>query len=289
MPCWREHDSRPDRAAPLAAERLEGVLARDREVSGVDRGPVLRRIFASASDLAWEAPGGGLLFRPPRGPLGPRGTGRGRGPGHRAGARARVPLGAAPPPDPHRRTGRAERGCRASRARLPRRSAPSRGWSSARRGRPRTRPGKPRSSDRSSAKRLAPLADGRAGSEWTCHDRVHEDAPPRRSPSPRPSPWRRRRDGGAAGRPSEALLPRPGGGRDRGRRGPHAGRGGRARPAARGLHGERGRRAAGDRGLRGGAPTGALPPPAARPRRHGSPRCARPRTARRPARRPPRS
>jgi hypothetical protein len=47
---------------PLAAEHLEGVLARDREVFGADRGPVLRWACASAPELAWATPGGAYCF-----------------------------------------------------------------------------------------------------------------------------------------------------------------------------------------------------------------------------------
>jgi len=47
---------------PLAAEHLEEVLARDRDVFGADRSPVLRWAFGSAPDLAWTAPGGAYCF-----------------------------------------------------------------------------------------------------------------------------------------------------------------------------------------------------------------------------------
>ena len=47
---------------PLAAGHLEGVLARDREVFGADRGAVLRWAYASAPDLAWATPGGAYCF-----------------------------------------------------------------------------------------------------------------------------------------------------------------------------------------------------------------------------------
>jgi GNAT superfamily N-acetyltransferase len=47
---------------PLAAEHLEGVLGRDREVFGADRGRVLRWAFESAPDLAWATPGGACCF-----------------------------------------------------------------------------------------------------------------------------------------------------------------------------------------------------------------------------------
>jgi GNAT superfamily N-acetyltransferase len=46
----------------LAAEHLEEVLARDREVFGADRSRVLRWAFGSAPDLAWAAPGGAYCF-----------------------------------------------------------------------------------------------------------------------------------------------------------------------------------------------------------------------------------
>jgi GNAT superfamily N-acetyltransferase len=44
---------------PLAAEDLDAVLARDREVFGADRGAVLRWAFATAPDLAWVGKGAG--------------------------------------------------------------------------------------------------------------------------------------------------------------------------------------------------------------------------------------
>ena len=47
---------------PLAAEHLEEVLARDRDVFGADRRPVLRWAFGSAPELAWTAPGGAYCF-----------------------------------------------------------------------------------------------------------------------------------------------------------------------------------------------------------------------------------
>jgi GNAT superfamily N-acetyltransferase len=47
---------------PLAAEHLEEVLARDRDVFGADRSPVLRWAFGSAPELAWTAPGGAYCF-----------------------------------------------------------------------------------------------------------------------------------------------------------------------------------------------------------------------------------
>jgi len=47
---------------PLAAEHLEGVLARDRDAFGADRGALLRRANASAPDLAWATPGGAYCF-----------------------------------------------------------------------------------------------------------------------------------------------------------------------------------------------------------------------------------
>jgi GNAT superfamily N-acetyltransferase len=47
---------------PLAGQLLEGVLARDREVFGADRSPVLRRAHASAPDLAWTTPSGDYCF-----------------------------------------------------------------------------------------------------------------------------------------------------------------------------------------------------------------------------------
>jgi hypothetical protein len=47
---------------PLAAEHLEGVLLRDREVFGADRSLVLRWAHASAPDLAWATPGGAYCF-----------------------------------------------------------------------------------------------------------------------------------------------------------------------------------------------------------------------------------
>jgi hypothetical protein len=47
---------------PLAAQHLEGVLARDRDVFGADRSPVLRWAFNSAPDLAWATAGGAYCF-----------------------------------------------------------------------------------------------------------------------------------------------------------------------------------------------------------------------------------
>ena len=47
---------------PLAAGHLDEVLARDRDVFGADRGPVLRWAFGAAPDLAWRAPGGAYCF-----------------------------------------------------------------------------------------------------------------------------------------------------------------------------------------------------------------------------------
>jgi GNAT superfamily N-acetyltransferase len=45
----------PASVRPLAAEDLEAVLARDREVFGADRGPVLLWALGSAPGLAWVA------------------------------------------------------------------------------------------------------------------------------------------------------------------------------------------------------------------------------------------
>jgi hypothetical protein len=47
---------------PLAAEHLGGVLARDRDVFGADRSPVLRWALESAPDLAWATRGGAYCF-----------------------------------------------------------------------------------------------------------------------------------------------------------------------------------------------------------------------------------
>jgi GNAT superfamily N-acetyltransferase len=46
----------------LETSDLEGVLARDREVFGADRRPVLRWVFGSAPGLAWTTPGGAYCF-----------------------------------------------------------------------------------------------------------------------------------------------------------------------------------------------------------------------------------
>jgi GNAT superfamily N-acetyltransferase len=47
---------------PDAAEHLEGVLARDRDVFGADRSALLRWAYGSAPDLAWATPGGAYCF-----------------------------------------------------------------------------------------------------------------------------------------------------------------------------------------------------------------------------------
>jgi len=61
--CSREQGTIQDLTpTPLAAEHLEEVLARDRDVFGADRRPVLRWAFGSAPELAWTAPGGAYCF-----------------------------------------------------------------------------------------------------------------------------------------------------------------------------------------------------------------------------------
>jgi GNAT superfamily N-acetyltransferase len=52
----------PEGVMRLDASALEGVLARDRDVFGADRRPVLRWAFGSAPDLAWATPGGAYCF-----------------------------------------------------------------------------------------------------------------------------------------------------------------------------------------------------------------------------------
>ena len=52
----------PGGVVRLEASTLEGVLARDREVFGADRSPVLRWALESAPDLAWATPGGAYCF-----------------------------------------------------------------------------------------------------------------------------------------------------------------------------------------------------------------------------------
>ena len=52
----------PEGVVRLDASALDGVLARDREVFGADRGPLLRWALGSAPDLAWATPGGAYCF-----------------------------------------------------------------------------------------------------------------------------------------------------------------------------------------------------------------------------------
>ena len=126
--------------APLAAEHLERVLARDREVFGADRGALLRWAHASAPDLAWATPGGAYCF--------------GRHGDHsdhvgpvvaedRESALALVRACLSPPAPPAADPGRARRpgvARRASALSASASSGPSRGCTSARRGPPRGPP-----------------------------------------------------------------------------------------------------------------------------------------------------
>ena len=242
---------------PLAAEHLDAVLTRDRDVFGADRGPRPALGVRSAPELARAIPGRAYCFGrhgdhsdhvgpvvaedfEARSPSSARAS-RSRAAGRSSWTRASIPAGLPPSPGSASASSGRSRGCT---------------WAT--RGRRHGRSSRPQSSGRSSgegAGMLAPTGKpGENGCVMTETSRRPTTTLALRPCSPSRAGWR-----GAPGRRAEAVVPGRDGDRDRGRGRDLAGRRAGPRPAARGLRGDEDGVRAGDRGLRGGAPSGAPP------------------------------